>query len=59
MNSKLNEIRDELEAARIDSDRLLNKKVKTAAGRLRKRMMRIRNLAKEIGAEALEIKKAL
>lgn len=59
MKSKLDEIRDELEAAYIDSDRLMNKKVKASAGRLRKRMMRIRTLSKEIGVEALEIKKAL
>lgn len=59
MKSKLDEIRDELEAAYIDADRLTNKKVKAAAGRLRKRMMSIRNLSKEIGVEALEIKKAL
>ena len=59
MKSKLDQIGEELEMARIDSDRLLNKKVKTAAGRLRKRMMNIRNLTKEIGAEALNIKKAL
>lgn len=57
MKSKLDEIRDELEAAYMD--RLTNKKVKAAAGRLRKRMMSIRNLSKEIGVEALEIKKAL